>query len=384
MKRRGNSEGCITNNSRGKWIARLQIGYNSNGKPRIKTFTGKTSAEARRRMNEFKKAVSNMNNISQAEGLMCEGLRYWSAKYKKPMLKPSSFDRLVQTIENQIIPYIGSYMIKKVSTYDIQDLIINRMQKQDLSHSSIKKAYEALNGFFRQYMIERKLTLNPMLGVILPSKDQFNTKQINVLSEDEMKTFTRVASDKMKNGELCRYRYGYGLIFVLYTGLREGEALALQYKHIDLKNKKVKVEQNLVMVTDGSGNKKREPLIQKSVKTASGIREVPLCDTAFEAISNYIDMYYTGNDEDYIFTTKTGSHLTPHNIAKAVNQIFKRANINASGMHILRHSFASYLFSKGLEVKYISQILGHSSTQITYDTYVHTDFEQLKEIVTAI
>ena len=95
-------------------------------------------------------------------------------------------------------------------------------------------------------------------------------------------------------------------------------------------------------------------------------------------------MYYTGNDEDYIFTTKTGSHLTPHNIAKAVNQIFKRANINASGMHILRHSFASYLFSKGLEVKYISQILGHSSTQITYDTYVHTDFEQLKEIVTAI
>ena len=90
-------------------------------------------------MNEFKKAVSNMNNISQAEGLMCEGLRYWSAQYKKPMLKPSSFDRLVQTIENQIIPYIGSYMIKKVSTYDIQDLIINRMQKQDCIHSSIKR-----------------------------------------------------------------------------------------------------------------------------------------------------------------------------------------------------------------------------------------------------
>ena len=53
-------------------------------------------------------------------------------------------------------------------------------------------------------------------------------------------------------------------------------------------------------------------------------------------------------------------------------------------MHILRHSFASYLFAKGLEVKYISKILGHSSIQITYDTYVHTDFEQLKQIVTAI
>lgn len=65
-----------------------------------------------------------------------------------------------------------------------------------------------------------------------------------------------------------------------------------------------------------------------------------------------------------------------------MNQVFKRAKIDASGMHILRHSFASYLFAKGLEVKYISKILGHSSIQITYDTYVHTDFEQLKQIVT--
>ena len=59
-------------------------------------------------------------------------------------------------------------MIQKVSTEDIQDSIINRMQKQGLSHSSIKKAYEALNGFFRQYVIERKIVFNPMVGVIQP------------------------------------------------------------------------------------------------------------------------------------------------------------------------------------------------------------------------
>lgn len=129
---------------------------------------------------------------------------------------------------------------------------------------------------------------------------------------------------------------------------------------------------------------KRRPLIQRSVKTEAGVREIPLCDIALEAISNHIALYYTVNDEDYVFKTRTGTHLTPHNISKAVNQVFKRAKIDASGMHILRHSFASYLFAKGLEVKYISKILGHSSIQITYDTYVHTDFEQLKQIVTAI
>ena len=60
MKRRGNSEGCITKDSRGKWIARLQIGCNSNGNPRIKTFSGNTPTEARRRMNNFKKNLANM------------------------------------------------------------------------------------------------------------------------------------------------------------------------------------------------------------------------------------------------------------------------------------------------------------------------------------
>lgn len=222
MKRRGNSEGCITKDSRGKWIARLQIGYNSNGNPRIKTFSGNTPTEARRRMNNFKKNLTNMDGLTKADGLMSEGLRYWSDKYKKPTLKPSSYDRLMQTIEYQIIPYIGNYMIQKVSTDDIQESIINRMQKQGLSHSSIKKAYEALNGFFRQYVVEQKIVFNPMVGVILPSKSQFNTKQLQVLSGDEMKKFVSVAAEKLKKGE-CRYRYGYGLIFVLYTGLREGD-----------------------------------------------------------------------------------------------------------------------------------------------------------------
>ena len=90
MKRRGNSEGCITKDSRGKWIARLQIGCNSNGNPRIKTFSGKTPTEARRRMNNFKKNLANMDGLTKAEGLMSEGMRYWSDKYKKPTLKPSS------------------------------------------------------------------------------------------------------------------------------------------------------------------------------------------------------------------------------------------------------------------------------------------------------
>lgn len=137
-----------------------------------------------------------MDGLTKAEGLMSEGMRYWSDKYKKPTLKPSSYDRLMQTIEYQIIPYTGNYMIQKVSTEDIQDSIINRMQKQGLSHSSIKKAYEALNGFFRQYVIERKIVFNPMVGVILPSKNPIQHKAVAGVKWGRRKKFISVAAWK--------------------------------------------------------------------------------------------------------------------------------------------------------------------------------------------
>ncbi len=383
MAKRGNSEGCIIKDPRGNgnYIARIQIGYNPNGKQKIKTFSGKTIGEVKRRLREFKNEMRDIELISQGDCILSEGVQHWLEKYKKPFLKPSSYDRLVQTVTNNILPYIGQHYIKQITLSDIQAEVINRLISDGLSRSSIKKAYEALSMFFRQYVIERKITVNPMDGVQLPLKEHFDEKIIKPLTAEEMEKFKRTALSKFESAGQYKYRYGAALVFVLYTGLREGEALALQYKHVDLQNKKIIVEQNLVMVTNGDGSKHREPLIQKSTKTSSGKREIPMCDTAYEAIKLHMDQYYNGDNTEYVFITKSGRHLTPHNMTKSVNYIFKAAEIDASGMHILRHSYASYLYSKGVDIKYISIILGHSGTQITYDVYVHTDFEQLKSMI---
>lgn len=386
MSRRSNLEGCIVKDPRGngRYIARIQIGYNANGNPRIKSFSGKSVAEVKRRLKEFKHELDNNVTIDQANGILSESMYAWLEKYKKPFVKPLTYDRLIQTIEANIIPYIGQYPIRSITSGDIQSEVINRMLKRGLSLSSIRKAYQILNGLFRQYFIERKIPCNPLDGVIMPTKHQFEKKVIKPLSIEEMERFERTATSKWGNPSVYRYRYGFGLVLVLYTGLREGEALALQYKHIDLKNKKITVEQNLIMATDGSGDKHRTPIVQPTTKTASGIREVPLCDKALEAVKNHMELYYHGNDEEYVFCTKNNTHLQPHTITKSVNRIFSAAGINASGMHILRHSFASYLYAQGIDIKYISQILGHSGTQITYDTYVHTDFTQLQNVINMI
>ncbi len=382
MKRRGNGEGCIIADPRknGKYIGRLQIGFNQNGKPKIKTFSGASPSDVRKKMKQYKKEMECVNEVRQANGLLVEGMNLWMKTQKKPYLKPSSYDRLTQSVEHCILPYLGQRLIKTITTNDIQ-MLIATLKLKGLSYSSIKKARDALNGYFKHLITERKIPYNPVDGVRLPPQNEFAIKEKKALTEDEMKSFSQTATSVYPSTNEYRYRYGFGAVFILYTGLREGEALALQYKHIDFENKTVTVEQNLVMVTDGSGNKSRHPLIQKSAKTAAGVRIVPLCDKAFEAISHHRDLYYDGNDNDFIFTTESGSHLTPHNLAKSVNSIFRAAGIQASGLHILRHSFASWLFERGVDVKLVSRILGHASVQITYDVYIHENIDQLREAV---
>ena len=81
-------------------------------------------------------------------------------------------------------------------------------------------------------------------------------------------------------------------------------------------------------------------VVQNSTKTASGIREVPLCSKAFDALLAHKGLYNAKNN-DYLFTSRNGKLVTPRNFAKSLNGIYNRAGINKSGAHILRHTFAS-------------------------------------------
>ena len=86
----------------------------------------------------------------------------------------------------------------------------------------------------------------------------------------------------------------------------------------------------------------------------------------------------------YVFATKNGKRITPRNIDRTFRSILKRCGIACTGVHSLRHTFASRLFAKGVDVKTVSELLGHSDVGITYDTYIHLIQEQRITAVKAI
>jgi integrase len=380
--RRGNGEGSIFQRNDGRWVAQIQTGTDSEGKKILKTFYGKERKDVAAKLKEFQ--------LNQLQGYDClstvnlkDYINNWFALTKTNQLKPSSLDRLESTIDNHIIPNIGHYTIDKLTSQIIQKELINKMIDDKMSYSSIKKAYDAINACMKYAVKNRQLMFNPVDTVAKPSTTKFKKKEIIIFSEEEKQRFEDTCILKYSNSEYI-YKTGYGFILILYTGLRMGEALALKWVDVDFINKKIKIDNNIVMAKNRKKEKETDPNIilieQDTTKTKKGVRYVGLSKKAFNALEQLKRMKYY-NPDGYVFTTENNTPIRPRNLQNTFDSILTKANINHVGLHALRHTFASMLFKKGIDIKTVSEILGHADVRTTYNTYIHLIEEQKKNAI---
>jgi len=168
------------------------------------------------------------------------------------------------------------------------------------------------------------------------------------------------------------------------TGIRLGEALAIKWENINWDKKQLSIESNVVMAVDRkSDKKKRVQINQDFLKTKSSKRIIPLNNTAINALNQIKKIRYFGEDS-YILCTETGTQNKPRNFCRTFEEILKRAKIERCGIHALRHTFASKLFEKNVDVKEISSLLGHSDVSTTYNIYIHLITEQKANAVALI
>ena len=375
--RKKNGEGSIYQLANGKWTGKLQIGKKPDGKPLRKTFSGKTEAEVRKKIREFNKnkekyLAENVPTLSFEEYI-----NKWLYTYKRNALKPSSFDRLESSVKNYVIPNLGYLQLGNIENHDIQK-VINDMFDKGLSHSSIKKVYDICNGVFNYAMI-KDITQNPMLGVEMPSIKKFDKTEIKYFNDDETKRFEIEAKRLYKTGRRV-YNYGYAFILMLNTGVRMGEVLGIdKYKDIDLDNNTLRIKRNVVVVKERDKNDPSEIIgykaqIQDSAKTDAGDRIIPLNKKARESIE-YL-MNNCDNNSSLLISNPEGDTLSMSSFSKTFNKILSATDIEPCGLHTLRHTFASRLFKNGVDVKIVSELLGHSNVTITYNTYIHLIKEQ--------
>lgn len=365
-KRRANGEGSVIKLPNGQWRARMMLNHKAIER------TGKTKREALQKLNEVveKKAMGYVDGkIPTLE----EYGDYWLESVKKPALKDTSYDRLESTFFTHIYPRLGAYRVEELTAQIIQTELINPMRNEGYGHSSIKKAYDGVRALCRYAYLDGKIMRNPADLVVMPNKSTFEQKGIVFFNAAERQAIINSCKSTYGNGTR-RFSLGSAYILAMYTGLRMSEVLGLKWKHVDLERKRIIVEDIIVMV------KNRDPITpfshkhylvkdQSSTKTDTR-REVPLCRQAMDALLD-LKKVSPNVPEGYVVSRTLGIPVTPGNFDKTFRKILDRAGVKNAGIHALRHTCATMLFERGVDVRIISEILGHSSTAVTYNTYVH-------------
>lgn len=280
----------------------------------------------------------------------------WLETFKKGKIRPISYERYQFCLQLLCKDELAQMDIRAIRLEQVQEYI-NRLEA--MSASTIKKQRLLLNQVFEHAVLTDVIQRNPAQGVQMPPMTH-NTKVVFPYEKDEQEKLVAAFTEE-KNGRL-RFRYGWGAVLILETGLRAGEALALEWGDIDEEKRTLKVTKNMVRV-DGKNT------VQRTTKTESGRRTIPLNARAMEAVRHLKAQAVPGCP--FVFATQTSRHLSYRNLLATMEKACEAAGVEHRGLHALRHSFASNLYARGVEVKIISKLLGHASVEITYNRYIH-------------
>lgn len=385
-KRREHGTGGVTQRKDGRWQGQYDAGIKPNGKRDVKYVYGKTEAECKRKLRELIKEIHSSDYISVQKESVKDYMNSWLVNVKQNQLKPKSYDRLEQTLLYDVYPYIGEIQLQAIKADDIQNML-NELKKDGKAYSTIKKAYDAVNSCFKLGIEKRTISNNPAVGVIIPNKKLFPAQKIPFYTKDEAKRLIEQATICWPNGTR-RYPLGSFVPLIINTGLRMGELLALKWdEDIDFESKTLTVHKNISLVKNRKEDpeKKYELLLQDSVKTDAGQdRSIPLNEQAINAL---LDLKAVTGNSPFVMTTKNETHVSPRNIDRIFRRIAKAAGFEEEkifGVHSLRHTFATLLLSNGVEIKTVSELLGHSDVTITYNTYIHVIKDQKRKALAAI
>ena len=379
MARRDKGEGSVyQRKSDGLWLAV----FTPEGSGKTKYFSGKSEAVVKKKLREYKKEIAKTDYVEIQKITVKDYMTGWFNEVKSFELKPKSLDALTQTMDNQVFPYIGDVQIASLNARDVQGMI-NTLTAKEYAFSTIRKAFNAVNSCFKLAVIKEDTNKNPCLGVKLPkniSRRFSDSKRF--LKQAEYEKMCEECIETYPNGRQI-YRLGQSVIVLLYTGMRIGELLGLRWTNIDFEKKIARVYGSVVYVKDRDPKKSEEApknklLEQDTVKTDSSYRTVHLNQKAIKALKaiQSINGHYA-----HVMTNSNGKIMSPRNFDRMLRCLMKRCGIEPCGPHALRHTFASMLFRAGVDVKTVSELLGHKDVAFTYNEYIHLIEEQKQKAV---
>ena len=318
--------------------------------------------------------MANINFSVTDETTLIEWLHYWFNTYKLPVVKSTTRDDYLNTIDNHIAPNIGDIPLVKLTSDDLQRFFNeerdhgNLISCGEMSKKSIRNMRNTLNSALIKAVDLDIIPKNPMHPVEIQPLDK---PEMTILTpEEENKIIKHLLSNNFKG------KYDFAIFLALKLGLRNGEAAALKFGSFDLSKKSVYIQKRITRVKNLSQqeNAPKTYLEISTPKSKQSIREIPFNDRFAAITQEYFNSCYPrSNHKDfYIFLSDTGSAADPTTISKYFQTMLREIGIKKKvRFHDLRHTFATRAIEKKVDIKTLSVLLGHTSVQFTLDRYAH-------------
>jgi len=365
MSKRGDN---IHKRKDGRWEGRIKVGSYPNGKTKYRSLYGASYKEVKEKMVSF--GDGSISIKPPGSGKTLEELLVLWLQNGEVSRKGSTNLKYQYMIERHIVPCIGKQKLSSITSHKINTFLDNKLKtgrldgKGGLSPSYVKTMALILQAAFDYGKSEK---ISPDISITI-SKPDTGKEELRILDKQEQKTLEAHLANDIDSTKI-------GTMISLHTGLRIGEICALSWDDIDLKNNIIHVRHTISRVKKDDNNAEfGTALIIDSPKTKSSFRDIPISSS----LRPYLLLFEKQKTSEYVVSDDEG-YLSPRTFDYRYHRLLNECGIESLNYHALRHTFATRCIEVGVDIKTLSELLGHSSVTITLNTYVHSSIE-LKRI----
>lgn len=356
MARRGEN---IYKRKDGRWEGRYIKGKNSEGKAIYGYVYSKTYNEVKEKLSKAKLDCQVFFLSENSKSTFSEFAIQWLESVNKNC-KLSTYVKYRNTINKHILPILGKYQLHQIETKEINAFCYEKLQNDTLSPKTIKDMLSII-----------KLIIKFAGNFGVPCNCNFESISIKT-NKCTVKGLTTIQSEKIKEFLTNNVNYvNVGILISFYTGVRIGELCALKFNDISFETDTMHIDKTMQRIQNFKGNAKKTDVIISSPKSECSIREIPVPHFIIDLIIKN-NLY---KKDAYLLTGETNRFIEPRTLENKFNKIASICNVENVTFHMIRHTFASNCIEAGVDAKSLSEILGHSSVNITLNRYVHSSMQ---------
>lgn len=345
----------------GRWEGRYIKGYELSGKIKYGFCYGKTYKEAKEKVTRCKAALISGQEISGI-GSRRRFVYYCDEwlRLRKSKIRESTYVKYSTILNKYIKAKLGGCFPAGITSELLDDFSRELLVEDGLSPKTVRDILVVLHSIL-QYVSTHFPGVFPKVEIHYPKE---NRKEMRVLTREEQERFVRYLLMDMDS---CKF----GLLLALFTGMRIGELCALRWENISVYKQTIQIVATLQRLrnSDEQGEN-RTRIVIGAPKSDTSVRTIPMT----EYVTKLCHKMQSENPHAYVLTGTT-EYMEPRTLQYRMEKYTRECDLEGVHCHTLRHTFATRAVEVGFEIKSLSEVLGHATSTITLNRYVHSSME---------